>query len=312
MRKNGLFADRRPTGAIDEVMEATTIDGFCAALKNCLAVLDSKRGREAGFADAIKTAFREKSYECRRKSDAYTATGQYGTNVHIYCELSACLIFAGFRICLCRDAGELREQIAFITDFFGRCMSKPKSGVLTPGEAGELLAIVQKKYGLLSAVTCHRELEIYLINRSHLRYDSFLMTYKNTYTKMWLNKWLLFSLSPCMDILECNKYHVFLHEMGHILYNAVTGGGEAVPELLGEIAFLLGLPLYEDIICPEELFADLFSAISLRGTKYAPFNPFEKVLDDGICGLLELYFGMLARNAGRGYYETAGIMDALH
>lgn len=307
MSKDGFFMIRRSTRAIEGVTSASTIDGLCAALKNCLAILDSYRNSEADFAEDLKTALRNKSADCRKKSNAYSSAGWFSTNVHIYCDLSACLIFAGFRICLCKDAKELREQVEFVVDFFNNCMSEPKSGILTSGEAGELLGIVQKKYRLLSAVTCDRELEVYLINKSHIRYDSFLLTYKNTYTGVWLNKWLLFSLSPCMDILECNKYHVFLHEMGHILYNAVTNGGDEIPAMFDKIAFLLGLPLNIDINCPEELFADLFSAASLRGTKYSCFNPFDNIPDNGTYELLELYFRMLAQNAERDYYGTAGL-----
>ena len=307
-----IIINRHSTRAIEGVTGASTIDGLCTALKSCLAILNSKHCAGSDFADALKTALRNKSSDCRRKSNAYAAAGRFGTNVHIYCEVSACLIFAGFRVCLCKDEQELREQVEFVIDFFGSSMTKPKTGVLTSGEAGELLGIVQDKYGLLSAVTCERELEIYLIDKSHIRYDSFLLTYKNSHTGIWLNKWLLFSLSPCMDILECNKYHVFLHEIGHVLYNAVTGGGDAVPDLFGEIAFLLGLPLNEDINCPEELFADLFSASALKGTKYASFNPFGNIIDAGIYELLELYFRMLAHNTERDYYGTSGMNNVLH
>lgn len=307
MRKSGFIMDRCSNRAIKGVTEASTIDGLCTALKSCLVILDSKRGAGADFADSLKTAIRNRSGDCRRKSNTNTTAGRFSTNVHIYCNLSACLIFAGFRICICKDAEEIREQVEFIIDFFDKCMSKPKSGMLTSGEVDELLDIVQKKYELVSAVTYDRDLEIYLINKSHIRYDSFLLTYKNTNTGVWLNKWMLFSLSPCMDILECNKYHVFLHEIGHILYNAVTGSMDAIPAMFGEIAFLLGLPLNDDTNRPEELFANLFSAASLKETKYSSFNPLGNMLNDSIYELLELYFSMLAYNVRRNYYNTAGI-----
>ena len=307
----GFWMDRRPARAIAGVTEASTIDGLCSAIKGCLALLDSRPVDGACFLSALKTALKVKLNDCRKKSDAFPGLRRFGTNVHMYCELSACLVFAGSRICLCRNEKELKEQLCFIAGFFEN-MPERGTGALSPDEAAALLNVVQEKYGLLSAVTCDRELEIYLINRSHFCCDSFLLTYKNMHTGNWLNKWLLFSLSPRLDILECNKYHVFLHEMGHVLYSSVTGGGDKMPELFGEIAFLLGFPLYEEINNPEELFADLFSAISLRGTEYSSFNPFEKVLDKDICKLLELYFGMLAHNAGRGYYDIAGIDNLLH
>lgn len=312
MSKLGFLMTRRSTRAIQGVTGASTIDGLCSALKRCLSVLDSRHCAGSGFAEALKNALREKSLDCRRKSNAYIAAGRFGTNVHIYCEVSACLIFAGFKISLCKDDKELREQIEYIIDFFGCSMTKPKTGALTPGEAWELLGIVQDKYGLISAVTGQRELEIYLIERSHVSYDSFLLTYKNSHTGIWLNKWLLFSLSPCLDILDCNKYHVFMHELGHVLYNAVTGGGNGMPAFFGEIAFLLGFPLNDDIICPDELFADLFSASALKGTKYSPFNPFGSVMDPGIYELLELYFRMLAHNAERDQYGTSAADNILH
>lgn len=298
--------------AIEGVTKASTIDGMCKSLKGCLDILKSGNLAAADFSDALKTAIRNKSLDCRRKSNAYISAGRFSTNVHIFCEVSACLIFAGFRISLCKDEDGLREQLEFLIGFFSCSMTKPKTGVLTTGEAGELLGIVQDKYGLVSAVTCERELEIYLIDRSHIRYDSFLLTYKNSHTGIWLNKWLLFSLSPCMDILECNKYHVFMHELGHVLYNAVTEGRGVLPEYFGEITFLLGLSLKNDLNCPEELFADLFSASALKGTRYSSFNPFGNIIEDGLYELLELYFRMLAQNAERDYYGTPGMNNILH
>ncbi len=307
----GFCLNRRPARAIAGIAGASTIEGLCSAIKGCLDLLDSGPVDGGCFLSDLKTALKEKLTDCRKKSDSFPDLRRFGSNVHMFCELSACLVFAGFRICLCRNEKELKEQLRFIADFFEN-MPERGTGALSPGEAAALLGVVQEKYGLLSAVTCDRELEIYLINRSHFCYDSFLLTYRNTHTGIWLNKWLLFSLSPRLDMLECNKYHVFLHEMGHVLYNSVTGGGDKIPELFGEIAFLLGLPLYEEINYPEELFADLFSAVSLRGTEYSSFNPFEKVLDKDICKLLELYFGMLAHNAGRGCYDITGIGNLLH
>lgn len=297
---------------IKGISAASTIDGFCAYLRRCLSVLDANSPEAADFANSLKTLFQGMAADCRKNSVIYTAPDEIPVVARIYCDLSACMTFTGFRIHLCKDEREIRNQVEFLLDFFNNCMTKAQSSSLTSNEVCEMLGLVQQKYRLLSAVAYERELEIYLINRAHFCYDSFLLTYKNTHNGTWLDKWLLFSLSPRSEMLECNKYFVFVHETGHMLYNAVTGGGEVLPELFGEIAFLLGLSLKEDVNCPEELFADLFSAVTLNGTAYSHFNPYGKSFSKEIYELLELYFRMLAGNAQRDLYGNTGISGMLH
>lgn len=310
--------DRTSVRALDALEKASTVEALCIALERCRTYLNNGMGSGAGFENALKEVFKNKSEECRRRSKAYAPAGVYASNVHLYSDLSACLIFAGFRICRCRDGEELSEQLEFLADFFGNHMTRPLGGILTRSEAGALLALVQEKYGMLSAVTCDRELEIYLINRSHIHFDSFLITYKSVPTgksvsaSAGLYKWLLFSLSPRFDLPECNKYHVFLHEMGHVLYNAVTSGTDTLPGLFEEIAFILGLDLKEDIKHAEELFADLFSAATLNGSGFSAYNPFGKIIRRDIYALLELYFRMLADRAGRDRYGNASLTGLLH
>lgn len=301
--------NRTSVKALDALAKASTIDALCFALARCRTCLERGTGSGDGFEEALKAVFENKTEECRRRSKAYGPAGVYASNVHVYSDLAACLIFAGFRLCRCRDGKELSEQVGFLTDFFGSYMTPPLSGILTRNEAGALLALVEEKYRMLSAVTCDRELEVYLINRSHIRFDSFLMTYRSVKTGIGPYKWLLFSLAPRLALPECNKYHVFLHELGHVLYNAVVSGPDTVPELFEDIAFILGVPLSGDITYAEELFADLFSATTLNGTGYSAHNPFAGVLRQEVYELLELYFRMLAGKADRyGIYPAAGLL----
>jgi hypothetical protein len=280
--------------AIKHVTGAASSKKLCHALKKCLDIIKSDYSDKTIFLEELKCALKQKAAICRLGIPAVAVAGECMPNVSIYDDSSAYLTYTAFKIGLCSSIKELDEQISGILDFFENDLSSPKSDGLRISEVMDMLGIVQKKYRLISAVTYGKDLEVYLMNKSHTCYDSFLLTFKNTYTGTWLNKWMVFALAPCHKITECNKYIVFLHELGHILYNAATSGGNRMPEMFGEIAFLLGMPQIENKIKPEELFADIFSGCAIHNTKYSDYNPFKKVLSEKYIELLEIYFKMLA------------------
>jgi hypothetical protein len=296
---------------INHVTGATSSKKLCRALKQCMNILKSGYSDKVVFLEELKCAMKQKAAFCRLGVPAFAVAGEYLPNVSIYVDNVAYLTYTAFKIGLCSCIKELEVQISDIMDFFENDLSSPNSDVLMISEVIDMLDIVQKKYRLISAVTYDKDLEVYLMNKSHTCYDSFLLTYKNTYTGIWLNKWMLFALAPYRNILECNKYIVFLHELGHILYNAATVGS-GMPEMFGEIAFLLGMPQIENKIKPEELFADIFSACAIHNTKYSDYNPFKKILSDEYIELLEIYFRMLANRVDWESSRVVNMTSVLH
>lgn len=292
-----------------------------------------KTGRldKAILLNDLNKSLTDRAVSCRAAARPMRISGLSGPGVYLYSDMAAYFVFLSYNISLCPDESELENHITYIADFLGKCMSRPRGGMLEPSEVESLLNIVQYKFGFINAVTFSRDLDIYLINRSHMYYDSFLLTYKRLLsrpgysgTSVYRDKWMLFCLSPCLDILACNKYYVFLHEIGHILYNALTRDGEEEPELFGEIAFLLGFPIFgaghtDNASHPfeindkqDELFADLFAAASLYKTCYWHFNPFKDVLSEALCDLLESYFSMLAMRMDRICKNPFPVPGTLH
>lgn len=291
---------------IDYVTGAPSSKKLCTALKRCNDFLRYRPEYNIDFLEKFKSAMKRKADYYRLGLPVFSVSGKSLSNVRIYDDNIAYLTYAAFKIGLCTCVEELEGQICDIVDFFEKKLTKPRTDLLTTSEVIDMLDIVQNKYGLVSAVTYGRDLEIYLINKSHTCYDSFLLTFKNTYTGKWLNKWMLFSLSPCRDIFECNKYYVFLHELGHILYNAATDGGGRLPEMFREIAFFLGMQRIGDKDRPEELFADIFSVCAIHDSKYSDYNPFKGLLSEELIEMLELYFKMLSNRIDR---EGCGMID---
>lgn len=290
--------------AIDKAVGATSANTLCDALRQCKGVLESRFVNKAAFMEKLQGAMKGRAIYYKYFIPPAVMQEQALPNTFIYEDNLSYLIYSSFIINSCTGVEELKGQISGIIDFFENKMTHPRTDLLKQYEIIDMLTIVQKKYSLLDAVTQDRELEIFILNRSHLCYDSFLLTFKNNRTGRWVNKWMVFSLSPCMDIPACNKYFVFLHELGHILFNAITNAGEEIPPFFRELTTILGLPYWGDKDKLSELFADVFAACTMNETRYSEYNPFKKVLPDKITGLFEVYFKMLSAQAGNQIYSS--------
>ena len=280
--------------AIDRVVRAASSGELCQGLKECLAVLNSWSLKKGLFAEQLKKAIGEQARRYKYGAPAVRVLGQPVPNLYIYQDLEASFVYSAFKINACTTVEEVMDQIDDIVDLFENRMSRPRTGRLNAFEAVELLEAAQEKYNFLNSITGSKELEIYLLNKSHFCYNSFLLTYRNTRTGKQTGKRMLFSLSPVSELLVCNKYFVFLHELGHVLYNDIEDRGARGPFLFYELAKLMGFSSLMDEDGIQELFADVFSAATLHGTRYSEFNPYKGLLTGEIMGLLALYFKMLA------------------
>lgn len=289
----------------NNVVNATSARRLCNALRECQNVLESRFVNKAAFMEQLQRAMREQATFYKNNIPAIKIMERTLSNVFIYEDKLSYLIYSSFKINSCTKIEELRGEISNIIDFFENYMTSPKTEVLSQSEIIDMLNIVHSKYNLFDAETFDKELEIYVLNKSHICYDSLIITFKNTYTGTMLNKYIVFSLSPCVDILACNKYFVFLHEIGHIFYNSITKGSNRVPESFKQLAVLLGLPFLDNENRLSELFADIFSACTINNSKYSYYNPFKTVLSDEILEVFELYFNMLAYQVNTEIYNLA-------
>lgn len=298
--------------AIDKAVNAESPDKFCEALEQCRNALSSVFVNKTAFMERLKEALEVKTGYLKYCENETGVFKRLMPDVYIYEDMGPYLAYSSFKISLCSNIMELKEQIDEIVDFFENKISEPKTDRLTLDEITDILDLVQRKYGLISTVTYDRELEIYLFNKSHICYDSFLLTYKNIHTGALLNKWMLFSFAPCMNFFVCNKYFVFLHELGHILYNAYKNTAEKTPMLFDEMTMVLGLPFLDDENRRSELFADLFSVSAMNNTRYLEYNPYKNVLSSKVRELLELYFSMLVSRVDVNNYIYREEKQILH
>jgi hypothetical protein len=292
--------------------DASSMEDFCTALVKCRGMLDSRFINRTRYMEYLKNSLSEKSvfYDGKAANTA-CQDGLPGT-VRVYRDAIACLVYAAFKIGYCTSVEELVGQLDDIISFLLYKTIKSKTDLLDTFEITLLLELLQKKFSFIDAVTYEKRLEIYLINRSHLCFDSYLLTFHNTYTGKWINKWMVMSFSPCLDTPLCGKYFVFLHEMGHILYNEITDSGKSVPELFMELTMVTGMHDSAQGDMLSEFFADLFAVTCMHNTPYASYNPYSGVFPKELDYLLEEYFRMLVSRIGTGYYGPGGEKKILH
>ena len=290
--------------AAGKVADAKSMAEFCSALVKCRDMLDSRFANRESFMECLKSRLSEKAGCLDGNSALRALPERFNSVVRLYKDAAACLMYFAFKVGYCASVPELSGQLDDLISLLRYRTTEPKTDVLDEAEISLLLELLQDKFNFLDAVTYEKRIEIYLINRSHLCFDSWLMTFKNTYTGKWVNKWMVMSFSPCLDTPLCGKYFVFLHEMGHILYNEITDGGAAVPELFRELpASVPGMPALADEDKLPELFSDLFAAAAMNGSRYAAHNPYSAIFPEELIRLFEEYFTILVSRVGSGYYN---------
>lgn len=98
-------------------------------------------------------------------------------------------MYSAFKIGYCTSVLELSSQLDDLISLLLYRTTEPRIYILNEAEISLLLELLQNKFNFLDAVTYEKRLEIYLLNRSHLCFDSWLMTSnKNSYTGKWINK----------------------------------------------------------------------------------------------------------------------------
>lgn len=279
---------------IGSVVRATSAGNMCEALEDCRDILDSRFANKTAFMEKLQKETKKQEKVYRYGIPSVKIMEKSFSNIFIYEDPIAYFMYSSFKINACTSYMELKAEISDIISLFENQLSNPRTGNLGIDEMMKLLEIVEHKYCLVDIATLDKKLEIYALNKSHRIYDSFLMTFKNMRTGKVLNRWALFSLSPCMDLFLCNKYHVFLHEIGHVVYNEMIDRIKKIPDFFKELAAIAGLLASDDEDRLQELFADLFSAASLHNTFYSAFNPFRQVLPAEVFDMFEAYFKVLA------------------
>jgi hypothetical protein len=288
---------------IDNVLNATSAEALCGALRECQRVLKTRFTNKTAFMERLQDKIYWQILLYKQDIPIVNVLDQPINNISIYEDRVAYLMYSSFKLNMCTSLEELNLQITDIIDFFGNKMTKSKTAVLNIDEISSIFNIVQRKFNLLEVILRDKEFEIYLLDRSHICYDSFLLTFKNKYTGLIYKRWMLFSLSPCMDILACNKYFVFLHEIGHCFYNTIIQEDRKALDYFKEIAEIAGLPIFNDESRVSELYADIFAAASLKDTCYSNYNPFKNVLPENILELFELYFKMVIYQKNMELYD---------
>jgi hypothetical protein len=283
--------------AIQKVEKAGSSQSLCEALQQWDDLLDSPFCNRVSLMERLQKTLRERTSYCRCNVPPVNIMGERMPAIYIFEENAACLVYASFKINLCSGTKQVREQISDILDLYENKLAGPRTDILSRQEIVHLLEIVQEKYQLLQVITHGRELDIYSLNKSHRLYNSWLLTYKDTAAGKLLNRWMVFSLSPNFNLLVCNKYFVFLHEIGHIFYHFIKEGGDKVPRFFHELSMVLGFPVLEDEDRLSEYFADLFAAACMNDTVYEPYNPYGGFLSGSMRELLDLYFKLLASQA---------------
>jgi len=163
--------------AIDKVVSATSSKELCNALRQCQDVLASGFISRANFMEQLQWSISKQAAYYKYNASEVNILEKPWSNVFIHKDKIAYLVYSSFLINLCTDFEEMDEQISGIIDFFENKMSRPKSDILNTSEIIDMLNIVQEKYGLVDVITNGKDLEIFVVNKSHVCYDSFLLSF---------------------------------------------------------------------------------------------------------------------------------------
>ena len=117
------------------------------------------------------------------------------------------------------------------------------------------------------------------------------------------------SFAPLSDTTLCGKQFVFLHEMGHILYDEINRGDGSMPLMFKELLTAMsGMSMVPTGLMLHEVFADLFAAASMNNSRYAGLNPYAAILPEELMRLLQEYFRLIISRVGSSSNATATSM----
>ena len=137
-------------------------------------------------------------------------------------------------------------------------------------------------YSLRSATG--RPLQIYFIPFQHIEVNAAYYPHINS----------IMSYKP--REVESSPEYIFVHEVGHLLINNLTGDPEKLPDSFIEFNKKFNPDWDGDLV---EVFVDLFSLAVMMDSDYAPYNPFVKVFRRKEQETIKDYFKELLRRTFR-------------
>lgn len=218
-------------------------------------------------------------------------------DIIIYDENDSALIYTAKMLVCVTNVFEAIERMKSLIDFFDVQLTAPKFKGLDKKEIIDLLHLVQEKFHFIEILTCKQQLEIFIFNNSHSKFNSIseiMVSSKDisTYSRRNL-------LSFCPRAKDANPYQVFFHELGHMLQVTLTHNQANIPSSFIDINMPLNVRIKKDSPEAPEVFADIFSLAAMVNTKVGKENTFVTTFPQGVTSYLEFYFKILIEKAYR-------------
>ena len=127
---------------IDNVINATSAEKLCIALRQCQGVLKTRFTNKTGFMERLQDTINQQVLLYKQDIPRVKVFNKLMQNIFIYEDKVAYLIYSSFKLNMCTDLEELNSQMTDIMDFFGNMMAKSRTDVLKVDEIINIFKIV--------------------------------------------------------------------------------------------------------------------------------------------------------------------------
>jgi len=279
---------------IENVRRSESAKDLCKSLKNCLSVLESKNANKRIFIKFLNEYLQ--SIGNVHRLDAFLGNNN-GTvpNVYVHDYKEAPVIYASYRLTSSNKIKDYKVSLRKMIEMFETEFLEPKTVGLSKDQVVKVLNYLQSRFRILDVITCKTDLEIFLFNNSHNRFDSLCEVYYDESEPETYLKRYIFTFASRSK--EHDPYQVLIHEIGHALQIALTHQGMIIPDSFIEMNKELDVHLENNKVDSTDVFADVFAVVAMNKTYLADHNDLIKFFPSKVLDLFERYFSQLLEYA---------------
>lgn len=275
---------------IENVRRSESAKDLCKSLKDCLFVLESKNANKRIFIKFLN------EYLMRiggmHRLDAFIGN-DVGTvpNVYVHDYNEAPVIYASHRLISTNRIRDYKIILRKLIEMFDTEFLEPRTVALSKEQVFKVLSYLQSRYRIIDIITCKTDLEIFLFNNSHNRFNSFCEIFYDKREPQTYLKRYIFTFASRSE--EHDPYQVLIHEIGHALQVALTHQAMIIPDSFIEMNKELDVHLENNTVKSSDVFADVFSVVAMNNSYLADHNDLIRFFPSKVLDLFECYFTKL-------------------
>lgn len=279
--------DKDLWNTIENVRQSKSVKDLSKALKECLRVLESKNVNKGQFINSLND-YLANIGGIHRLDALFNDKTEVLRNVYIHDYKDAPVIYASHRLISTNKIRDYKGELLKLIEMFDTEFLEPKTVGLSKDQVYEVLNYLQTKYRIFDIITSKTDLEIFLFNNSHNRFNSFCeVLYDVTEPETYHNRYISIFASRSE---EHDPYQVLIHEIGHALQVTLTHQAMIIPDSFIEMNKELDVNLENNTVTSIDVFADVFSVVAMNKSYLSEHNDLIKLFPSRVLDLFERYF----------------------